>query len=123
MAIPPASKVFSSEHRGLTTGYRAAPFAPDACDDFSAQMEAGGTVLTLRVVVRGSRLHPGGCGAPGRYARFQWRARIEPLEPGPLRVRVLYDYRGLCSHFRGDTAVRRDPYPDRVVAEQTVTVN
>ena len=96
--------------------------APDACDDLGAQIEAEGELLTLRVIVRGSRLHPGGCGAPGRYALFQWRAGIEPLDPGPLRLRVMYDYRGLRSHFSGDTAGRRDPYPDRVVAEQTVTV-
>ena len=96
--------------------------ALDACDDLGAQMEIDGELLTLRVIVRGSRLHRGGCGGPGRYALFQWRARIGPLDPGPLRVRVVYDYRGLRSHFRDDTAGRRDPYPDRVVAEQAVTV-
>lgn len=96
--------------------------APDACDDLRAQLEADDEGLTLRVIVRGSRTHPGGCGGPGGFALVQWQAGIEPLAPGPLHVRVVYDYRGLRSHFRSDTAGARDPYPDRVVAEQTVMV-
>jgi hypothetical protein len=96
--------------------------APDACDDLGAQLEAGDEGLTLRVIVRGSRSHPGGCGGPGGFALVQWQAQIKPVGAGPHRVRVLYDYRGLRSHATGDTAGGRDPYPNRVVAEQTVTV-
>lgn len=96
--------------------------APDACDDLGAQLETNNDGLTLRVIVRGSRSHPGGCGKPGEFALVQWQARIEPVERGPHRVRVLYDYRGLRSHDTSDTAGARDPYPDRVVAEQTVAV-
>jgi hypothetical protein len=96
--------------------------APDACDDLRAQLEADDEGLTLRVIVRGSRTHPGGCGGPGGFALVQWQARIEPVERGPRRVRVLYDYRGLRSHDTGDTAGQRNPYPDRVVAEQTIAV-
>lgn len=72
--------------------------------------------------MRGSRSHPGGCGERGEFALIQWQARIEPVERGSHRVRVLYDYRGLRSHETGDTAGSRDPYPDRVVAEQTIIV-
>ncbi|HEU0298126.1 MAG TPA: hypothetical protein VFR37_01705 [Longimicrobium sp.] len=96
--------------------------APDECDDLGAQLEADDEVLTLRVIVRGSRTHPGGCGEQGGFALFQWQARIEPVRQGNQRVRVLYDYRGLRWHELGDTAGGRDPYPDRVVAETTVTV-
>lgn len=96
--------------------------APDACDDLGAQLEADDERLTLRVIVRGSRTHPGGCGERGEFALVQWQARIEPVERGSHRVRVLYDYHGLRSHDTGDTAGSRDPYPDRVVAEQTIIV-
>ncbi len=84
--------------------------APDACDDLGAQLVPGDGLLTLRVVVRGSRSHPGGCGGPGRFALFQWRAEIKPVESGQHRVRVLYDYRGLRSHPTGETPGSRDPY-------------
>jgi hypothetical protein len=97
--------------------------APDACDDLDAQVEPGDSLLTLRVIVRGSRLHPGGCAGPGRFALFQWRATIHPLAPGMHHVRVLYDYRGLRSHSAGEEAGRRDPYPDRVVAEKPIVVD
>jgi hypothetical protein len=96
--------------------------APDACDDLGAQVETSDEGLILRVIVRGSRSHPGGCGERGEFALVQWQARIEPVERGPRRVRVLYDYRGLRSHDTGDTAGQRDPYPDRIVAEQTIIV-
>jgi hypothetical protein len=97
--------------------------APDECDDLAAQVEAEDSLLTLRVVVRGSRSHPGACGGPGEFALFQWRARIAPVEPGQHQVRILYDYRGLRRHPTGEaTAGGRDPFSDRVVAEQTVTV-
>lgn len=96
--------------------------APDACDDLGAQLEADGEGLTLRVIVRGSRTHPGGCGGPGGFALVQWQARIEPVERGPHRVRVLYDYFGLRSHSGSEKEGGRDPYPDRVVAAQVVTV-
>jgi hypothetical protein len=96
--------------------------APDACDDLGAQLERDDEGLTLRVIVRGSRRHPGGCGGPGGFALFQWRARMEPVEAGLHRVRVLYDHRGLRSHATSDTAGQRDPYPDRVVLERTVAV-
>lgn len=95
--------------------------APDACDDLGAQLEVNDGGLTLRVIVRGSRTHPGGCGGAGEFALFQWQARIGPVDPGQRRVRVLYDYRGLRSHPAGETA-GRDPYPERIVAEQMVTV-
>lgn len=95
--------------------------APDACDDLGAQLETNGEGLTLRVIVRGSRRHGGGCGGPGEFALVQWQARIEPVERGPHRLRVLYDYRGLRSHPTGETA-GRDNYSERVVAEQTVIV-
>lgn len=97
--------------------------APDACDDLGAHVEAGDSVLTLRVIVRGSRLHPGGCAGPGRFALFQWRASIHPVDRGTHHVRVLYDYRGLRSHMDGEQAGRRDPYPNRVVAERPVVVD
>lgn len=96
--------------------------APDACDDLAAQLENDDEGLTLRVIVRGSRNHPGGCGGPGAFALFQWQARIGRVERGSHRVRVLYDDRGLRSHAKGDTAGQREPYPDRVAAERTVTV-
>lgn len=76
-------------------------------------------LLILRVIVRGSRRHPGGCGGPGGFALFQWHARIAPLGLGPHRV--LYDYRGLRSHPIGERT-GRNPHPERVVAQQTVTV-
>lgn len=95
--------------------------APDACDDLDAEVESAGGMLTVRVIVKGSRSHPGGCGGPGRFALFQWSARIEPIEPGSHRVRILYDYRGLRSHST-DEATGRDPYANRVVAVRTVTV-
>lgn len=78
-------------------------------------------LLILRVIVRGSRRHPGGCGGSGGFALFQWHARIAPLGPGPHRVRVLYDYRGLRSHPIGERT-GRNPHAERVVAQQTVTV-
>jgi hypothetical protein len=96
--------------------------APDECDDLGAQLEAADSLLILRVIVRGSRSHPGACGGPGGFALFQWRARIAPLEPGRYRARILYDYRGLRRHSSSGTMAGRDPYPDRVVAEQTVTI-
>jgi hypothetical protein len=95
---------------------------PDACDDLGAQLVTNDDGLTLRVIVRGSRSHPGGCGEPGEFALVQWQARIEPVKAGPHHVRVLYDYRGLRSHAMGDAAGQRDPYPDRVVVERAVTV-
>lgn len=58
--------------------------APDACDDLVAQLETNSEGLTLRVIVRGSRLHPGGCGGPGEFALVQWQARIEPVEGGRI---------------------------------------
>lgn len=96
--------------------------APDACDDLGAQLETGGEGLVLRVIVRGSRSHPGGCGGPGQFALVQWQARIVPVAAGAHRVRVLYDYRGLRPHESGGPAGQRNPYPDRVVAEQRVMV-
>lgn len=96
--------------------------APDACDDLGAQFEMGDALLTLRVIVRGSRGHLGGCGGPGRISLSQWRARVAPVDPGPCRVRVLYDYRGLNSHSTGEAEGRRDAYRNRIVAEGTVTV-
>jgi hypothetical protein len=96
--------------------------APDACDDLGAQLETNDDGLTLRVIVRGSRSHPGGCGERGEFALVQWQARVEPVERGPHRVRVLYDYRGLRAHDRGGAIAQRNPYPDRVVAERTVMV-
>lgn len=96
--------------------------APDACDDLGVQLEPSDSLLTLRVIVRGSRSHPGGCAGPGMFALFQWRARIHPLSPGPRRVRVLYDYRGLRSHESGEANGARDPYPDRTAVEQRIVV-
>jgi hypothetical protein len=96
--------------------------APDECDDLGAQLEAADSLLILRVVVRGSRSHPGACGGPGGFALFQWRARVAPVEPGEHRVRILYDYRGLRPHSSGEITGGRDPYPDRVVVEQAITV-
>lgn len=96
--------------------------APDACDDLGAQLEPSDSLLTLRVIVRGSRTHPGECGDPRKFALVQWRAQVAPLAPGPHRIRVIYDYRGLRSHSTDATPGSRDPYPDRVVVEDTVTV-
>ena len=95
--------------------------APDECDDLSAQAELGDTLLTIRVIVRGSRRHPGGCGGPGSFALFQWQARVKLLPPGVHRVRVLYDYRGLRPHT-GEPAWRHEGYSNRVVAEGSGTV-
>jgi hypothetical protein len=96
--------------------------APDECDDLRASVEPGDSLLILRVVVQGSRRHPGACGGPGGFALFQWQARIEPVEPGQRRVQILYDYRGLRSHSASDIERGRYPHADRIVAEQTVIV-
>lgn len=97
--------------------------APDACDDLGAQLESSDSVLTLRVIVHGSRTHPGECGDPGKFALVQWRARIDGLDPGAYDVRVLYDYRGLRSHSAGEKTTGRDPYPDRAVVERLVVIH
>jgi hypothetical protein len=94
--------------------------APDACDDLGAELEPGDSLLTLRVIVRGSRTHPDECGDPGTFALFQWRANVHPVDPGTQRVRVLYDYRGLRSHRQNGAS--RDPYPDRVVVDRAVLI-
>lgn len=96
--------------------------APDECDDLRASVEPGDSLLILRVVVQGSRRHPGACGGPGGFALFQWQARIEPIESGQRRVQILYDYRGLQSHSIGEIDTGRYAYLDRIVADQTVTV-
>lgn len=95
--------------------------APDECDDLRASVEPRDSLLILRVVVQGSRRHPGACGGPGGFALFQWQARIEPIEPGQRRVQILYDYRGLLAHSRSEIDTGRYAL-DRIVADQTVTV-
>ncbi len=96
--------------------------APDECDDLRAIVEPGDSLLILRVLVQGSRRHPGACGGPGGFALFQWQARIEPIEPGQRRVQILYDYRGLRAHSSSASDTGRYAYLDRIVADQTVTV-
>jgi hypothetical protein len=117
--LPPEPAIVQGGTNAVEAGGLIA--APDACDDLDAEVESAGGVLTVRVIVKGSRSHPGGCGGPGRFALFQWRANVEPVEPGPHRVRILYDYRGLRSHSTG-AETGRDPYANRVVAEGTVIV-
>lgn len=96
--------------------------APDECDDLGASVEPRDSVLILRVVVQGSRGHPGACGRPQGFALFQWQAHIEPVEAGPRRVQILYDYRGLRAHSGSESDTGRYVYPERIVADQTVTV-
>lgn len=120
VALPPEPAVV--EGGTATVSAHGVIAAPDACDDLDAQLEPGDSLLTLRVIVRGSRTHPGECKDPGKFALVQWRARIAPLEPGSYRARVIYDYRGLRSHRTDATQRDRDPYPDRVVAERTLIV-
>lgn len=96
--------------------------APDECDDLRASVELSDSLLILRVVVQGSRRHPGACGGPGGFALFQWQARIAPVESGQRRIQILYDYRGLRSHSGSDIERGRYPHADRIVAEQTVIV-
>jgi hypothetical protein len=84
---------------------------PDACDDLGAQLEPSDSLLTFRVIVRGSRTHPGECSDLRKFALVQWRASIHRVHSGTRRVRVLYDYCGLRPHPQGGTG--RDPYPDR----------
>ena len=96
--------------------------APDECDDLRARMESADSVLILRVVVQGSRRHPGACGGPGGFALLQWHARIEPIESGRRRIQILYDYRGLRAHSSSELDTGRYAYLDRIVADQTVTV-
>lgn len=118
--LPPEPALVRGESGGVEAQGLIA--VPDECDDLGAQAEPGGTLLTIRVIVRGSRRHPGGCGRPGSFALFQWQARVRPLPPGVHRVRVLYDYRGLRTHSTGEAAWREDAYLNRVVTEQSVTV-
>ena len=97
--------------------------APDECDDLRASVEPSDSLLILRVVVQGSRRHPGACGGPGGFALLQWQARIVPVESGQRRIQIVYDYRGLRSHSSGEIDTGRYAYLDRIVADQTVTVN
>ena len=96
--------------------------APDECDDLRARVESRDSLLILRVVVQGSRSHPGTCGGPGGFALFQWQARIEPIESGQRRVQILYDYRGLRTHSSSGIDTGRYASLNRIVADQTVTV-
>lgn len=95
--------------------------APDECDDLRARVESADSLLILRVVVQGSRRHPGACGGPTGFALFQWQARIEPIESGQRRVQILYDYRGLRTHSSSEIDTGRYGV-DRTVADQTVIV-
>jgi hypothetical protein len=96
--------------------------APDECDDLRANVEPVDSLLILRVVVQGSRRHPGACGQQRGFAVFQWQARIEPIESGQRRIQILYDYRGLRAHSSSEIDTGRYAYMDRIVAHQTVTV-
>ena len=96
--------------------------APDECDDLRASVEATDSLLVLRVVVQGSRSHPGACGGPGGFALFQWQARIEPVESGQRRIQILYDYSGVRTHSGSEDGRGGYAYLDRVVADRTVKV-
>ena len=95
---------------------------PDECDDLRASVEPRDSLLILRVVVQGSRRHPGACRGPGGFALFQWQARIAPIESGQRRIQIVYDYRGLRSHSSSDTDTGPYAYLDRIVTDQRVTV-
>ncbi|HEX6039492.1 hypothetical protein [Longimicrobium sp.] len=96
--------------------------APDECDDLRARVESTDSLLILRVVVQGSQRHPGACGGPGGFALLQWHARIDRIESGRHRIRILYDYRGLRAHASSKIDTGRYAYMDRIVADRTVMV-
>ncbi|MEW5926037.1 MAG: hypothetical protein AB1941_00985 [Gemmatimonadota bacterium] len=68
---------------------------PDQCDDVGAEVVPDRAGLTMRVVVRGSRSHSGACGRADRVVMAQYEATLRRLAPGPHRLRIVYDYRGV----------------------------
>jgi hypothetical protein len=68
---------------------------PDQCDDVGAEVEPDQNVLTMRVVVRGSRRHSGACGRADRVVMAQYEATLRHLAPGPHHLRIIYNYRGV----------------------------
>ena len=120
LELPPEPAIVKAKTGAV--GAHGVIAAPDECDDLRASVEPRDSLLILRVVVQGSRRHPGACGGQGGFALFQWQARIEPIERGQRRVQILYDYRGLQSHSGSEIERGRYPHADRIVAEQTVTV-
>ncbi|HST57311.1 MAG TPA: hypothetical protein VLK84_01410 [Longimicrobium sp.] len=120
LALPPAPAVVEAGAGAVSA--RGVIAAPDECDDLRASVEPDDSLLILRIVVQGSRRHPGACEGPGGFALFQWQARIEPIEPGQLRVQIIYDYRGLRAHSASGSDTGRYASLDRIVADQTVTV-
>lgn len=67
---------------------------PDQCDDVGAEIEFD-PKASMRVVVRGSRRHSGVCGRADRVVLAQYEATLRRLAPGPHRLRIIYDYRGV----------------------------
>jgi len=65
---------------------------PDHCDVVRARVEEGASGLTLWITARDDQEHTNPCGRAGEVSIGIYDARIEPLAPGPHRLRVVYDY-------------------------------
>lgn len=92
---------------------------PDHCDVVRARVEEGDSGLTLWITARDDQEHTNPCGRPGEVSIGIYDARIEPLAPGPHRLRVVYDY----GRMRPQAASGGGPlYPEHTALDVSVRV-
>lgn len=79
---------------------------PDHCDVVRSRLERSDSGMTLRITARDDQEHRSPCGNAGEVSIGIYDARIEPIEPGPHRLRVVYDYGRLSTKFRSRAGVQ-----------------